>query len=162
MCIRDSHDGDLERAKLLIRLCAEAGADAAKFQNFRAAKIVSERGFKSMGGQLSHQSKWKKSVFQVYREATLPWEWTPDLKRECEACGIEYFSAPYDLEAVDMLDPYVSLFKIGSGDITCLLYTSRIVGIDYGAPRETSETGGAGARHRQNFGQGFFYQVNIA
>ena len=63
--ISANHDGDLERAKLLIRLCAEAGADAAKFQNFRAAKIVSERGFKSMGGQLSHQSKWKKSVFQV-------------------------------------------------------------------------------------------------
>lgn len=116
--ISANHDGDLERAKLLIRLCAEAGADAAKFQNFRAEKIVSDHGFKSMGGQLSHQSKWKKSVFQVYREATLPWEWTPDLKRECEACGIEYFSAPYDLEAVDMLDPYVSLFKIGSGDIT--------------------------------------------
>jgi sialic acid synthase SpsE len=116
--ISANHDGDLERAKHLIRLCAKAGADAAKFQNFRAPKIVSERGFNSIGGQLSHQSKWKKSVLQVYREATLPWEWTPELKRECEACGIEYFSAPYDLEAVDMLDPYVSLFKIGSGDIT--------------------------------------------
>jgi sialic acid synthase SpsE len=116
--ISANHDGDLERAKLLIRLCAEAGADAAKFQNFRAPKIVSERGFNSLGAQLSHQAKWKKSVFQVYGEAALPWEWTPALKRECEACGIEYFSAPYDLEAVDMLDPYVSLFKIGSGDIT--------------------------------------------
>jgi sialic acid synthase SpsE len=116
--ISANHDGDLERAKHLIRLCAKAGADAAKFQNFRAAKIVSERGFSSLGDQLSHQSKWKKSVFQVYREASLPWEWTPELKRECEACGIEYFSAPYDLEAVDMLDPYVNLFKIGSGDIT--------------------------------------------
>ena len=40
------------------------------------------------------------------------------MKRQCEACGIEYFSAPYDVEAVDMLDPYVNLFKIGSGDIT--------------------------------------------
>src|SRR5208283_2372459 len=78
----------------------------------------SERGFNELGNQLSHQAKWKKSVFQVYREASLPWEWTPALKRECEACGIEYFSAPYDLEAVDMLDPYVNLFKIGSGDIT--------------------------------------------
>jgi N-acetylneuraminate synthase len=115
--ISANHDGDLERAKLLIRLCAEAGADAAKFQNFRAAKIVSDRGFSGLGDQLSHQAKWKKSVFQVYREASLPWEWTPELKRECEACGIEYFSAPYDLEAVDMLDPYVNLFKIGSGDI---------------------------------------------
>jgi sialic acid synthase SpsE len=116
--ISANHDGDLDRAKLLIRLCAEAGADAAKFQNFRAAKIVSDRGFKSLGNQLSHQAKWKKSVFQVYSDATLPWEWTPALKAECEACGIEYFSAPYDLEAVDMLDPFVSLFKIGSGDIT--------------------------------------------
>lgn len=116
--ISANHDGDLERAKSLIRLCAEAGADAAKFQNFRAPKIVSERGFESLGIQLSHQAKWKKSVFQVYREASLPWEWTAVLKGECEACGIEYFSAPYDLDAVDMLDPYVNLFKIGSGDIT--------------------------------------------
>jgi sialic acid synthase SpsE len=116
--VASNHDGDLERAKRLIRLCAEAGADAAKFQNFRAPKLVSERGFNRMGDQLSHQAKWKKSVFQVYREASLPWEWTPELKRECEVCGIEYFSAPYDLEAVDMLDPYVNLFKIGSGDIT--------------------------------------------
>jgi sialic acid synthase SpsE len=116
--ISANHDGDLERAKLLIRLCAEAGADAAKFQNFRASGIVSERGFNTLGGQLSHQAKWKKSVFQVYQDASLPWEWTPALKRECDACGIEYFSAPYDLEAVDMLDPCVNLFKIGSGDIT--------------------------------------------
>ncbi|MBS1850862.1 MAG: N-acetylneuraminate synthase family protein [Acidobacteria bacterium] len=116
--ISANHDGDLERAKLLIRLCAAAGANAAKFQNFRAARIVSEHGFQDLGGQLSHQAKWKKSVFQVYQEATLPWEWTPILKKECEACGIDYFSAPYDLEAVDMLDPYVDLFKIGSGDIT--------------------------------------------
>lgn len=116
--IAANHDGSLERAKLLIRLCAEAGADAAKFQNFRAPSIVSERGFQELGRQLSHQSKWKKSVFQVYQDASLPWEWTPALKQECEACGIEYFSAPYDLEAVDMLDSYVVLFKIGSGDIT--------------------------------------------
>jgi len=116
--ISANHDGDLERAKLLIQLCAQAGANAAKFQNFRAASIVSEKGFQALGQQLSHQSKWKKSVFQVYQEASLPWEWTPILKQECGACGIDYFSAPYDLEAVDMLDPHVEIFKIGSGDIT--------------------------------------------
>jgi N-acetylneuraminate synthase len=71
-----------------------------------------------LGEQLSHQSQWKKSVVQVYGEASVPWEWTPILKEECEACGIDYFSAPYDLEAVDMLDPHVDMFKIGSGDIT--------------------------------------------
>jgi len=116
--IASNHDGDLERAKLLIRLCAKAGANAAKFQNFRAAKLVSNYGFKSLGDQESHQSNWKKSVFAVYDAASVPWEWTPALLQECEACGIEYFSAPYDLDAVDMLDPYVNLFKIGSGDIT--------------------------------------------
>jgi sialic acid synthase SpsE len=116
--ISANHDGDLERAKLLIGLCAQAGAQAAKFQNFRAAKIVSDRGFRALGRQASHQSKWKKSVFEVYEQATLPWEWTPVLKQECEANGIDYFSAPYDLDAVDMLDPYVDLYKIGSGDIT--------------------------------------------
>ena len=116
--ISANHDGDLERAKLLIRLCAEAGANAAKFQNFRAAKIVSDRGFRSLGGQVSHQSKWKKSVFEVYKDASLPWEWTETLKQECDRNGIDYFSSPYDMEAVDMLDPYVDMFKIGSGDIT--------------------------------------------
>jgi N-acetylneuraminate synthase len=116
--ISANHDGSLDRAKLLVRLAAESGADAAKFQNFRAPKIVSRHGFESIGGQVSHQAKWKKSVYQVYQEATLPWEWTGALKAECDKVGIDYFSAPYDLEAVDMLDSYVGLFKIGSGDIT--------------------------------------------
>src|SRR5512133_1530247 len=92
-----NHDGDLERAKLLIRLCKEAGADAAKFQNFRAPKIVSDYGFRSMdGGQVSHQAAWKKSVFQVYQEASIPFEWTQILKEECDKVGLDFFSAPYD------------------------------------------------------------------
>ena len=116
--ISANHDGDIERAKSLIHLAAEAGADAAKFQNFRAEHIVCDKGFKSLGGQQSHQSKWKKSVFDVYKDASVPWEWTPILKGECDKVGICYFSTPYDLPAVDMLDPYVPAFKIGSGDLT--------------------------------------------
>jgi sialic acid synthase SpsE len=116
--ISANHDGDLERAKLLIRLAKEAGADAAKFQNFRAPNIVSDYGFKSMGGQLSHQAKWKKSVFEVYKDASIPFEWTPILKEACDKAGIDYFSSPYDFDAIDMLDPYVPAYKIGSGDIT--------------------------------------------
>ncbi len=116
--ISANHDGDLERAKALIRMCAEAGANAAKFQNFRATKIVSERGFARIQDNTSHQAQWKRSVTQVYAEASLPWEWTEILKKECDAAGIDYISTPYDLEAVDMLDPYVPAFKIGSGDIT--------------------------------------------
>ncbi len=118
--ISANHDGDLERAKALIHLAKNAGADAAKFQNFRAAKIVSDYGFKALGSQLSHQAAWKKSVFEVYKDASLPFEWTPILKDECDKAGIDYFSSPYDFEAVDMLEPYVPAHKIGSGDITWL------------------------------------------
>ncbi len=116
--ISANHDGDLERARLLIRLAKEAGAEAAKFQNFRASKIVSDYGFKTLGGQLSHQATWKKTVFEIYADASIPFEWTPLLKEECDKVGIDYFSSPYDFEAVDMLEPYVPAHKIGSGDIT--------------------------------------------
>src|SRR6186713_1737403 len=78
--IAANHDGDLERAKLLIRLAKESGADAAKFQNFDAPKIVSDYGFKAMsGGQVSHQATWKKSVFEVYKGASIPFEWSMTL-----------------------------------------------------------------------------------
>jgi N-acetylneuraminate synthase len=113
--IAANHDGDLGRAKLLIRLAKEAGADAAKFQNFRAPKIVSDYGFKSLGGRLSHQASWEKSVFEVYEDASIPFEWTPILKEECDKVGIHYFSSPYDYDAIDKLDPYVPAYKAGSG-----------------------------------------------
>jgi len=116
--ISANHDGDLKRAKMLIHRAAQAGADAAKFQNFRASKIVSDHGFRSLGGQVSHQATWKKSVFQVYQDASIPFEWTPELKAVCDEEGIHYFSAPYDFEAVDMLDPHVPAHKIRSGEIT--------------------------------------------
>ncbi len=115
--IAANHDGDLERAKMLIRLAKQAGADAAKFQNFRAPKIVSDYGFKHMDGQVSHQAKWKKSVFEVYTAASIPFEWTLTLTEECSDAGIDYFSAPYDFEAIDYLDPYVKMYKAGSGEI---------------------------------------------
>jgi len=113
--IAANHDGDLDRAITLIRLAKAAGADAAKFQNFRAPKIVSDYGFKSLGGQLSHQAAWKKSVFEVYDDAAIPFEWTPILKEACDEAGIHYFSSPYDYDAIDMLNPYVPAFKAGSG-----------------------------------------------
>src|ERR1035437_3204781 len=91
-----NHDGELERARALIHLAAESGADAAKFQNFRASKIVSERGFAALAGNVSHQSGWKKSVIRVYEEASLPWEWTEALKKECDLARVDYLSTPYD------------------------------------------------------------------
>lgn len=116
--IAANHDGSLERARKLIRLAKEAGADAAKFQNFQAPKIVSDLGFRSLGGQQSHQASWKKTVFEVYQDASIPFDWTQELKALCDEVGIDYFSSPYDFEAIDMLEPYVPAYKIGSGEIT--------------------------------------------
>jgi sialic acid synthase SpsE len=116
--IAANHDGSLERAIQLIKLAAEAGADAAKFQNFRGPKIVSDYGFTHMNSQVSHQAKWKKSVVEVYNAASIPFEWTKHLGEACNEAGIDFFSAPYDFEATDMLESFVPAYKIGSGDIT--------------------------------------------
>jgi sialic acid synthase SpsE len=126
--IAANHDGDLERAKLLIRLAKQAGADAAKFQNFDAPKIVSDYGFSHMNAQVSHQAAWKKSVTEVYRAASIPFEWTMILKEECDKVGVHYFSSPYDFEAIDFLDPYVPVYKAGSGEIDWIEALERMAG----------------------------------
>jgi len=115
-----NHDGNLERAYKLIELAKEAGADAAKFQNFQAEKIVSKLGFEKLGNQIGHQATWKKSVYEIYEEASISKNWTSLLKNKCDEVGITYFTSPYDLDSVDLVDPFVDFYKIGSGDITWL------------------------------------------
>jgi sialic acid synthase SpsE len=115
--IAANHDGDLERAKMLIRLAREAGADAAKFQHFQAPKIVSDYGFSHMNAQVSHQATWKKSVTQVYAEASVSWNWTPVLKEECDKVGVDFFTSPYDYDSIEHVAPYIPAFKVGSGEI---------------------------------------------
>lgn len=116
--IAANHDGNLQRALDLIYLAAEAGADAAKFQHFKAHSIVSDVGFKALGDQKSHQAKWNKSVFEIYQDASVNIDWTPLLKEACDKAGIAFFTSPYAFDLVDSVDPYVPAYKIGSGDIT--------------------------------------------
>ena len=118
--IAANHDNDIEKAKDLIYLCAESGADAAKFQHFSADTIVSDYGFKSIGSQKSHQAKWDKSVFNVYKDAAIDASWTSILKETCDKAGITFFTSPYSFDLVDAVDPFVPAYKIGSGDITWL------------------------------------------
>jgi sialic acid synthase SpsE len=115
--IAANHDGDLNRAKLLIELAAESGANAAKFQHFRASTIVSKHGFEELGKKIAHQEKWEKDVFQVYESAEVPWSWTIELASHSRKCGIDFFTAPYDLEAINFVDDHVVAYKVGSGDI---------------------------------------------
>jgi N-acetylneuraminate synthase len=115
--IAANHDGDLERAKKLILLAKESGADAVKFQHHDVTKYVSDYGFKSLGNKFSHQTKWEKSIFEVYKDAEVPKSWTQELKDYCEKINIDFFSTPYDLDMVDYLNQFVPAFKIGSGDV---------------------------------------------
>ena len=116
--IAANHDGDINRAKKLCLLAKESGANAVKFQHFKASTIVSDKGFKDLGSNLSHQSSWDKSIYEVYQDASVPLDWTPELKSYCDEIEIDFFTTPYDLDYVDYLDQYVSMYKIGSGDIT--------------------------------------------
>lgn len=116
--IASNHDGDLERAKDLIFLAKEAGAEAAKFQHFLARHIVSDRGFRSLGGNLGHQARWSKSVYEIYRQYECPRDWTETLAETCTRADIHFLTSPYDMEAIDAFAQIIPAYKIGSGDIT--------------------------------------------
>jgi N-acetylneuraminate synthase len=115
--IASNHDSSLDRAKRLIFLAAEAGADAVKFQNFKAETIVSDYGFKQLGG-ISHQSHWKDSVYETYKRCETPLSWTPELAEAADKAGVDYLTTPYDIDMLPDLAPYTSAWKLGSGDIT--------------------------------------------
>lgn len=119
--IAANHDGDLNRALKLIELAAESGANAAKFQHFQANTIVSRKGFEvDLEKKIAHQAKWNRSVWQVYKDAELPLEWTEALIRKCDEVKIDFFTAPYNLEAINHFAKSIPFFKIGSGDINYL------------------------------------------
>jgi len=115
--IAANHDGKLSRAKKLIKLAAQNGANAAKFQHFKAETILNRKQFDKMS-KLSHQSSWKKSVFDVYKKASINNKWNLELLKECKKNKIDFMTAPYDLDYVDELYKYICAYKIGSGDIT--------------------------------------------
>jgi sialic acid synthase SpsE len=118
--IAANHDGDIERAKDLIYRAAESGADAAKFQHFRASTIVSNIGFENLDNNSSHQASWEKPVSEVFEDAEIDLEWTAQLVETCKDAGITFMTTPYDLELVEKLNQFVPAFKIGSGDLNWL------------------------------------------
>jgi N-acetylneuraminate synthase len=121
-----NHEGDLERAKDLICLARQSGADAVKFQHFLATKIVSDYGFKQLGSQLSHQTKWGKPVFDIYKQYECNRQWTEKLVETAKNENITFLTSPYDFEAVEQLDTVLPAYKIGSGDITWLEFIEHV------------------------------------
>lgn len=112
-----NHDGDLIRAKELVWISKEAGADCAKFQHFLADKIVNDVEFNKLTSLKTHQSDWKKSVAEIYDDYHFKRDWTEEIYNECKKAEIEFSTSPYDFGAVELVDKFVNFFKIGSGDL---------------------------------------------
>jgi len=113
-------DGSLEKAKRLIDAAKDAGADCAKFQTFRTEKIVSEGGFSKMELHGVHGS-WGRTVSEVFKDAELPVEWHREIVDYCKKVGIDFTTAPYFKEAVDLcVELDIPFIKLGSGEITWL------------------------------------------
>jgi len=124
--VASNHDGELNRAKDLIWKAKEAGANAVKFQHFKAKDIVSDFGFKNLKKKSSHQATWKKSVFEVYKQYECNREWTQELIETSKKAEITFLTTPYDYQAIEALDPFLSAYKIGSGDITWTHFIAEI------------------------------------
>ena len=116
--IASNHGGDLDIAKQLIFEAAAAGANAAKFQHFRAETLVSAIGFTNLGKKIAHQKDWADSPLEVYKKVEVPAHWTKELSLAAKEAGIDFFTAPYDLNLIDEVEEFVSAYKVGSGDIT--------------------------------------------
>jgi N-acetylneuraminate synthase len=112
-----NHNGDLKLARALIDVAVEAGADAVKFQTFRAERLATPDAPKA---EYQVQTTGNaESQFEMLRRLELSADAHRELQAYCHERGIIFLSTPFDEEAVDLLDESgVAAFKISSGDLT--------------------------------------------
>lgn len=116
-----NHNGDLKLARQLIDIAAESGADAVKFQTFRAEKLVSKKA-KKAAYQVANTGN-DESQYEMLKKLELPFEAHQELKEYAEQQGIAFMSTPFDEEAIDFLDELgMPVFKSPSGELTNLPY----------------------------------------
>ena len=112
-----NHNGSLEMARQLVDVAAQAGADAVKFQTFKAEKVVSRQAPKA-AYQLQTTDTGESQLDMVKR-LELPFDAFRELYDYCQAKDILFMSTPFDEESADFLDELgVPVFKVGSGEIT--------------------------------------------
>lgn len=112
--VGSNYNDDLELAKRCIRASRDIGANAVKFQTLRKRKLVAHQLWSSGSSK-------DNPVFNNFSNLELPDGWHYILKNEADKHGIEFFSTPFYLEAVELLEEVgVAIYKIASGDITFL------------------------------------------
>jgi N,N'-diacetyllegionaminate synthase len=114
-----NHNGDLQRAREMIDVAARAGADAIKFQTFKASDLVTAGAPKA--GYQKDNTDAEESAYDMLRRLELGVEGFRELKVQCESLGVLFMSTPFDGGSVDLLEELeVSAFKIPSGEVTNL------------------------------------------
>jgi sialic acid synthase SpsE len=110
-----NHEGDLRLAQRLIDLAKEGGADAAKFQTYKADRIAS-RHSPAYWDLTKESTRSQFDLFGKYDKFG-PAEYEA-LAKHCERTDIDFLSTPFDADAVDFLEPLVPFYKIASADLT--------------------------------------------
>jgi pseudaminic acid synthase len=113
-----NHNQDFNIALKLIEEAAKAGADAVKLQTYTPDTITLNCNKKDF--QINEGTLWDgQTLYELYKKAYTPWEWTPILMKKANELGMELFSSPFDITAVDFLEKCnVPAYKIASCEIT--------------------------------------------
>jgi len=119
-----NHNGSLETAKKMIDAAASAGADAVKFQAFKADKLASISAPKA---EYQKNGNDGESQYEMLKRLELDFDAHKCLLEYANEKGIDFLSSPFDLESIDMLDRLgLKTFKIPSGEITNLPYLRKL------------------------------------
>lgn len=120
-----NHNGDMAIAKKLIDVAVRAGADAVKFQTFKAEKLVTATASKATY-QIQNMGT-SESQAQMLQKLELRYEAHEGLMAYCNERGIMFMSSPFDVDSIVFLNNLgLSVFKIPSGEITNLPYLRTI------------------------------------
>jgi N,N'-diacetyllegionaminate synthase len=120
-----NHNGSIQLAKKLIDKAVFSGADAVKFQTFKAKNVVSKSAPKADYQKQTTNSR--ESQFDMIKRLELDERAHKELIAYCKEANIMFLSTPFDLDSVDLLNELgLQIFKIPSGEITNLPYLRRI------------------------------------
>ncbi|CAI8998499.1 N,N'-diacetyllegionaminic acid synthase [Brevibacillus sp. IT-7CA2] len=113
-----NHNGSLSMAKELVFRAAEAGADAVKFQTFKAKNIITNHAEKADYQKKTTNSR--ETQLEMVQKLELTLEMHEELLGYCKDLNIEFLSTPFDLDSVDLLTQHIRVdkLKMSSGEIT--------------------------------------------